>query len=201
MADDDLAGAQTGRGARNMPLTQQTYAAVVVEDLDGKWELHRGRLREKPPTTHAHNSFAHFLGVFLTMQLDWREFEVLVDAGKVRRLDVTYYIPDVFVFPARLADPFRGRVDVLEVYDEPLPLVVEVWSPSTATYDVNDKIPEYKRRGDLEIWRVHPYDRTVTIWRLQQDGSYSEETVTGGILRPAFLPNVAIDLDELFARL
>jgi Uma2 family endonuclease len=184
-----------------MPLTQQTYAAVVLEDPDGKWELHRGRLREKPPMTHAHNAFAHYLGVFLTNQLDWREFEVRVDQGRVRRQDEAWYIPDVYVFPARLAEGLRNRSDVLEGYEEPLPLVVEVWSPSTAIYDVDEKIPEYQRRGDLEIWRVHPYDRTVTIWRRQDDGSYTEETVTGGIVRPAFLPDVAIDLDELFARL
>jgi Uma2 family endonuclease len=184
-----------------MPLTLQTYTAVVLEDPDGKWELHQGRLREKPPMTHAHNTFAFELGFELRRQLDWRDFSVRVDAGKVRRLDVTYYIPDVFVFPAKLAEPLRGRSDVLEVYDEPLPLVVEVWSPSTGTYDVDDKIPEYKRRGDQEIWRVHPYDRIVTIWRRQPDGSYAEETITGGLAKPIALPNVTIDLDELFARL
>lgn len=184
-----------------MAMTAQTYAALVLADPEGHWEVHEGRLREKPPMTHAHNTVAFELGFELRRQLDWREFSVRVDAGRVRRLDVTWYIPDVYVFPTRLADGLRNRADVLEIYDEPLPLVVEVWSPSTSSYDVNDKLPEYQRRGDLEIWRVHPYDRTVTIWRRQDDGSYTEEVVTGGIVRPAFLPNVAIDLDELFARL
>jgi Uma2 family endonuclease len=50
----------------------------------------------------------------------------------------------------------RLRGDELELYVEPLPLVVEVWSPSTGQYDVDEKLPEYQRRGDLEIWRFHP---------------------------------------------
>ena len=47
----------------------------------------------------------------------------------------------------------------LEVYEGPLPLVVEVWSASTGNYDVESKLLEYQRRGDLEIWRLHPYER------------------------------------------
>jgi Uma2 family endonuclease len=53
----------------------------------------------------------------------------------------------------------------LEIYDEPLPLVAEVWSPSTGGYDVLAKLPEYRRRGDTEIWLLHPYERTLTAWR------------------------------------
>lgn len=80
----------------------------------------------------------------------------------------------------------------------PLPLVVEVSSPSTGDYDVDTKLPEYQRRGDLEIWRVHPYDHALTAWRRQPDGSYLEMGHTGGGVRPVALPGVAIDLDALF---
>ncbi|MEP6871059.1 MAG: hypothetical protein ABI939_04320 [Anaerolineaceae bacterium] len=33
----------------------------------------------------------------------------------------------------------------------PLPFVAEVWLPSTGEYDVDEKFPQYQRRGDLEI--------------------------------------------------
>src|SRR3712207_8267863 len=49
-------------------------------------------------------------------------------------------------------------------------------------------------RGDLEIWRIHPYERTLTAWRRQPDGSYGEAVHTLGIIHPVALPNVAIDL-------
>ena len=77
--------------------------------------------------------------------------------------------------------------------------MVEVWSRSTGEYDVNTKFPEYKRRGDREIWRLHPYERTLTSWRQQPDGSYTETRFTGGIVHPVALPGVAVDLDALFA--
>jgi Uma2 family endonuclease len=87
----------------------------------------------------------------------------------------------------------------LETYTESLPLVVEIWSPSTGQYDLQTKLHEYQRRGDLEIWRIHPYERTLTAWRRQPDGSYAESTHTNGTVKPVALPNVSIDLDGLFA--
>src|SRR5207244_1670714 len=102
-------------------------------------------------------------------QLDRKVFHVHVNHGRVRRTESTYYIPDLIVIPARLADPFRGKIGVLEIYDDPLPLLAEVWSKSTGDYDVDEKLPEYIARGDREILRLHPYERTLTSWRRQPD--------------------------------
>ena len=79
-----------------------------------------------------------------------------------------------------------------------MPLVVEVWSPSTGQSDIEEKLREYQQRGDLEIWRIHPYERTLTAWRRQPDGSYTETLYRGGIIEPAAIPNVRIDIDRLF---
>jgi Uma2 family endonuclease len=61
------------------------------------------------------------------------------------------------------------------------------------------KLPEYQRRGDLEIWLVHPYEHTITAWRRQTDGSYIESFHDSGTIEPAHLPDVRIDLADLFA--
>ncbi|MDP9472452.1 MAG: Uma2 family endonuclease [Chloroflexota bacterium] len=180
-----------------MPVSERTYQQIILEDPEGQWELHGGRLREKPSMTFAHNRTIARLGSLLTQQLDWDEFDVRINAGWVRRPNEAYYIPDVFVVPVSMTEQFRDRSDILEVYDAPLPLVVEVWSPSTGDYDVDAKLPEYRRRGDLEVWRLHPYERTLTAWRRQPDGSYTEELYRGGTVQPASLPNVSIDLDLL----
>jgi Uma2 family endonuclease len=127
------------------------------------------------------------------------QFRVRANAGRVRRTERNYFIPDVFVIPIGLTAPFREAPDALEAYDAPLPLVVEVWSPSTGDYDVEKKLPEYQRRGDLEIWRLHPYERTVVRWVREADGRYTEMVHTGGVIRLVTLPGVAIDLDAQFA--
>ena len=134
----------------------------------------------------------------LMSQLDWSVFQVRVDAGRVRRPEATYYIPDVFVIPSRLVTPLLDQQDILEVYDQSLPLVVEVWSRSTGDYDVEEKLAVYQQRGDLEIWRIHPYERTLTAWSRLPDGRYEETVHREGIVRPTALPGVEIDLAALF---
>jgi len=84
------------------------------------------------------------------------------------------------------------------VYTEPLPLVIEVWSPSTGGFDLATKLPEYQARGDKEIWRLHPLQRIITAWRRQADGSYTEEVYTSGTIQPEALAGVTIDLDALW---
>jgi Uma2 family endonuclease len=133
----------------------------------------------------------------LRQQLDPHRFRVRYSAGHVSRSAESYYIPDVYVI---LIELFRAQLGTRqpEVYQPPLPLVVEVCSPSTGGYDVDAKLPEYQRRGDQEIWRVHPFDRTLTAWRRQPDGSYTESRYTGGSVQPVALRSVTIDLDTLF---
>src|SRR4029077_14302112 len=110
----------------------------------------------------------------------------------------SYYVPDLFVLPRAFERRLRERPGTFEVYDEPMPLVVEVWSPSTGNYDVEAKLREYQRRGDLEIWRIHPYERTLTSWIRQPDGRYRETVHRDGSITPVALAGVVIELARLF---
>lgn len=131
-------------------------------------------------------------------QLDWSVHHVRSNAGRLRLLDATYVVPDVFVFPLSFVTPRLRRDDVLEVYDQPVPLVAEIWSGLSGDAYVEAKLAVYKQRGDLEIWLIHPHERTLVAWRRQPDGSYEETVYREGIVRPIALPGVAIDLAALF---
>ncbi len=181
-------------------ISGQEYERIALGNPDGQWELHRGELREKPGMSAGHNWEMVKLGHLLQLQLDWNEYQVRVNAGRVRRTSENYSIPDVFVLPIEPVRPLRDRFDVLEAYDTPLPLVVEVWSPSTGRRDGESKLPEYQARGDLEIWRLHPFERMLPAWTKQPDGSYAETVYREGVVWPAYLPNVAIDLGVLLGR-
>jgi Uma2 family endonuclease len=181
-----------------MPLRATTYEAVALEDPEGQWELYRGRLREKPVMSIGHNRSLARLNIQLARQLDDTRYELRVNATRVRRLDEHYFIPDLVVFPRQLTTDTFGDADVLEVYDAPMLFVVEVWSPSTGTYDVDEKLPIYQQRGDLEIWRVHPRERLVTAWRRQVGGGYMESTLKGGVVALVAVPGVLIDIGALF---
>lgn len=181
-----------------MPVTEKTFCQVALEDPQGQWELLDGTLRQKPSMTVEHNYIATRVFALLIRQLDHCHFDVRANMGRVLRTPESYFIPDVYVVPMDLVQRGRGRTDALEVYDVPLPLVVEVWLPSTGDYDVDAKLPEYQHRGDLEIWRIQPYERTLTAWRRQTEGTYTETLLTRGIVEPAALPGVQVDLDTLF---
>ena len=189
---------QLPRYEAGTPVTAEEYERIALADPSVKWELHRGRLREKPGMTWDHSDAITQLTVLLHQQLDRHEFRVHANHGRLRRETENYYIPDLIVIPLEMGRDLRGRRDRLEVFVDPLPLVVEAWSPSTGRYDMTSELPEYQRRGDLEIWRLHPYERTLIAWRRQPDGTYDQVTFTSGTVQPVALPNVTIDLAVLF---
>jgi len=175
-----------------------TYEHLAVRDEYRFVELRDGVLVEKPPVSFLHAWTIEGLTDDLRRQLDRRAFVVF--SGSVRlRAAASYLVPDIVVVPADLAralvrrDPHRPAV-----YDEPVPLVVEVWSPSTGSYNLDAKIPTYRTRGDREIWRPHPYERTLTAWVRRDDGSYAETVVVGGVVESVALPGVRVDLGTLF---
>ena len=182
-----------------MVATKLDFERFALEHPDGRWELHRGEAREKPSMAAGHNIAQRTLVYQLIRQLDENEYVVSMDVGQVARATVSYYLPDVFVIPAAAVDALRRRPRELEVYRDPLPLVVEIWSPSTGTYDIDEKLPEYIARGDLEIWRLHPFLRTLTAWRRRPDGGYDKVEFTGGVVRLHALPGVTVDLEALWA--
>ena len=179
-------------------MTEQAYEELVLSGVDGLWELHDGVLVEKPGMSWEHVDTIAELVTVLRNQLDRKQFAAVAES-RVRRTTATIFMPDVMVVPAADVDQVRGRPGTLAIFPRPLPLVVEVWSVSTGDYDVETKIPVYMERGDPEIWRIHPYERTVTSWVRQPDGSYRETTYRGGVVALAALPGVDIDLDRLFA--
>jgi Uma2 family endonuclease len=181
-----------------MPVSEKTFESVVLEDIEGRWELHDGRLREKPPMSFGHNESAWELADQLSHQLPRDDYRVFQNRGHLRTTSGNTYVPDIAVVPVALMSRFRLQPTQFEVYDEPLPFVSECWSPKTGTYDVDTKLPAYRLRGDAEIWRVHPFRRTLTIWRRQPDGSYKVSDYEGGRLQLHALPWVTIDVAPLF---
>ncbi|MBA3450056.1 MAG: Uma2 family endonuclease [Chloroflexia bacterium] len=176
-------------------LSEQAYRELALNEEDRFWELWDGVPVEKPWMSIEHNAVALYLGVALANQLDRRLYRITVNGDRARPSPRNSYIPDVIAISAAYQDPLDRRA--LGIYTDPLPLVVEVWSPTTGDYDIEAKLPVYRTRGDLEIWFIYPYERTLTARRRQPDSTYTEERYKGGIVPVASLPGVSIDLDAL----
>jgi Uma2 family endonuclease len=83
---------------------------------------------------------------------------------------ITVVQPDISVVcdPSKLDDKgCRGAPD----------WVIEVLSRSSAGHDQVRKLALYERHGVKEYWLVHPVDRVVTIYRLE-DGAYGRPVVS-----------------------
>ena len=80
--------------------------------------------------------------------------------------------------------------------------VIEVLSPSTSKRDQGDKRAVYERHGVAEYWLVHPYDRVVQIYRLDDAGNYGKPDVsdTSGEMESKLFDGLFIDWDEVFVR-
>lgn len=178
-------------------IDEATYEEIALNEPDVQWELYDGKLRERPGMIWEHGSVISRLARQLLLQLDHRQLELRINEGRVRRPG-SIFIPDLIVVSTSYGEVLGGSPGKLAVFSDPLPLVVEVWSNSTGDYDVDAKLPVYMQRGDQEIWRIHPYDRTLTAWRRQPDDAYTQTMYRKGPVRPVALPNVTINLDELF---
>lgn len=180
-------------------MSEQEYREFALTDKGHRYELWDGVPVEKPGMSVTHDAVAAYLGSMLINQLDRQNYWVNVNGGKARRSARYYFIPDVVVIPAAYQLPHWGDPRAFNAHAEPLPLVVEIWSLTTAAYDFTVKLQGYRERGDEEIWYIHPYERTLTAWRKQPDGSYTETIHHGGLVSVSSLPGVTIDLDALLS--
>lgn len=181
-------------------VSESEYREFALGDKHGSWELVDGLLREKPAMTYGHGRVIYNLTVLIANQLDPNDYAMRIDHARLRVSSGTYYVPDLAVIPAALEQRNLAAPLELDAYGEPLPLVIEIWSPSTGDYDIFRKLPGYQQRGDLEIWYIQPYERTLTAWSRQPDGTYRESIHRGGIVQAESMPSVNVDLDSLLKR-
>ena len=79
-------------------------------------------------------------------------------------------------------------------------MIVEIVSPSTIRNDVVDKFALYEASGVKEYWIVHPKDKAINIFLLQEDGKYDAGTLyeLEGKAPVHVFGNYQIDLNDIF---
>jgi Uma2 family endonuclease len=82
-------------------------------------------------------------------------------------------------------------------------MIVEILSPSTAKKDWNEKFNLYEDAGVREYWIVHPKDRTITVFLLQESGKYNDGAIyeREAQIPVAIFDNYLIKLSDVFENL
>ena len=181
-----------------------TYADYLQWPDETRYELIDGEaFLMSPAPLVEHQEVAGEVYYQLRNQLDGqpcRPYIAPVDVRLPRKFEAdaaidTVVQPDVLV----VCDP--SKIDRRGVRGAP-DWVLEVLLPSTAAHDQIAKRRAYERAGVREYWLVHPGDRTLTVYVLE-NGQYGrpeiyelkDETPLG------VLPGVSIAWDALVTRL
>ncbi|MCU4165577.1 Uma2 family endonuclease [Carboxylicivirga caseinilyticus] len=79
-------------------------------------------------------------------------------------------------------------------------LVVEIISPSTAKKDLHEKYDLYERSGVKEYWIIHPFERTLTCFLLNNAGLYkaTKPLTEGDTVKSELLPGFELNLTNIF---
>jgi len=79
-------------------------------------------------------------------------------------------------------------------------LIVEIQSPASAKYDLNEKFNIYEKSGVSEYWVVFPYDETIQVFLLQPDGKYDKgKLYESGNVPVGIFGGEEIELESIFS--
>ena len=181
-----------------------TYADYLTWPDDARYELIDGEaFLMAPAPLIEHQEVAGDVYHQLRNQLDGKPCRPYIAPVDVRlpRNDEADAAIDTVVQPDVLVVCDPAKIDRRGVRGAP-DWVLEVLSPSTAAHDQIAKRRTYERAGVREYWLVHPSDRTLTVYVLD-NGQYGrpdiyelkDETPIG------MLPGVSIAWDALIERL
>ena len=181
-----------------------TYADYLTWPDDARYELIDGEaFLMAPAPLIEHQEVAGDVYHQLRNQLDGKACRPYIAPVDVRlpRKDEADAAIDTVVQPDVLVVCDPSKIDRRGVRGAP-DWLLEVLSPSTAAHDQIAKRRTYERAGVREYWLVHPGDRTLTVYVLD-NGQYGrpdiyelkDETPIG------VLPGVSIAWDALIERL
>jgi Uma2 family endonuclease len=184
--------------AQEKPETRYTYADVLTWDEGDRYELLDGEAFMMASPGRIHQKILGELFVQLHNFLKGKPCEVYPAPFGVRLFprednsDDTFFEPDITVVcdPSKLDD--RGCNGAPD-------MVVEILSPSTAKFDLVDKMKKYRLAGVRECWFVDPEEKIVQVHLMtgrDHTLAFYERADTAPV---TILPGCLIDLAAVFA--
>lgn len=177
-----------------------SYADYLLWQFSERVELLRGKIRQMaaPSVKHQRISirFSRLLANALWQtpcQVFAAPFDVRLTRMRNDREVKTVVQPDLCVICdlSKLDD--RGCNGAPD-------LIIEILSPGNSRTEMKDKFELYQEAGVLEYWIVSPIEKTIQVWKLNEQGIYIglQPKVEGDIVTTPIIPNLAVDVTEVF---
>lgn len=172
-------------------LTAEEFFLLPDPGDGSQQELVRGEVITMPPPGGMHgvscNKAGRRLGNFVedndrgTVANNDTGFVTERNPDSVRGPDISYWSKE------RLKEVPVGYIEISP------DMLIEVLSPSNRSKQIRAKLIEYFAKGVRLVWVIAPEDRTLTIYRMPDEGRVLHETVTatGEDVLPGFTCRVS----------
>ena len=188
------------RNFSDLDLTKTyTYFDYLKWEFDERVELIKGFIRKMSPAPNlSHQRVLHHLSGCFYENFKRKPCEVCIAPFDVRlpipslKKDTTVVQPDLCI----ICD--ESKLDTKGCNGAP-DLTVEIISPNNSKYDSITKFNLYQEAGVKEYWIIHPIDRMLSVYTLQ-NGKYSglQPQSDGEKIKSPLFPDLNIDLDDVF---
>ncbi len=180
-------------GAAQGQWTYTTYAAVP--DDGQRYEVMDGILYTVPTRDTAHQAASALIATYLMMHVQIPKLGCVYTAPFDVELAPNIVVqPDVLVVLAAN----QGIITPSRIIGAP-DLIVEIASPSTATYDRSKKLRAYEQAGVQEFWIADPQARNIEVLLLDQNGYRSQGVFAGQATLPSrVVPGLPVQVQRFF---
>ncbi len=177
-----------------------TYADYLRWQFEERVELLRGKIRKLAAPSMKHQRAVTRLVRTIANAL-WKTpcqvfvapFDVRLTRTRNDKEVTTVVQPDLSVIcdPSKLDD--RGCNGAPD-------LIIEILSPGNSRTEMKDKFELYQEAGVLEYWIVSPIEKTIQVFKLNEQGIYIgfQPKVEGDTATTPIIPNLAIEVTEIF---
>lgn len=170
-----------------------TYEESLTMPESNLEEVIDGELFTMPPATKHHNEIVELLHLMFLRRMSTRLRCTQGTGFLLKREPLRYRIPDLAVVDREnWKNDLRATSDP---YSHVIPeLVIEIVSPANRKGAVQRLLENYAEFGISEVILFHPDSRTYESYR----GLTLTESAQTGTVSPQTMPEVTIDLDELW---
>jgi Uma2 family endonuclease len=178
-----------------------TYEDSLTMPENKLEEIVHGESRIMPPAIKRHHYLIRKLSKVLERQFDDSEYEVHSQGTGlgIERIPLTYRIPDLMVFRAAALRRDGADTAMNDPYIWTVPeLIVECLSPSNRKGSIQELLANYAHIAVPEVWLLGPKAPQFTSYCYESGELTQRMTTETGRVTPLLLPNVAVDLAELW---